>query len=906
MITDKIRYLKSCYQADLRAVSLLNFFSNKASHQLLLESFEPVSGELKEFPVSTEWAEKAVSHLAIYGKEKTLYCGAIFLVGSINVAGKNESVFAPLYLYPTELFVEDGIYYISLDIDDPIINPALTSILNGAQQSVFVELSDKLPKGFLNFDAVDQVENILAKYLPEIDQSLLSMLPELISEKERELIIKTNKKKDRQSFVPAAGLCLLKKAIGSRGILTELEEMEYRRRRSHPVQILLGGRKNNPIGKTLEVDHVPAMLSQTQSAIVRDALKFPLRLVIGPPGTGKSFTIAALAAEMLAQGKSVLIASKNMEAAEVVANKIEHDLGLEEIVVRASKKGFRKAAQERLENISLGLNSKLIYWKDIKKLRADLAKINHRITTIEKLIELQQSKFQADGEFLYEFSGGFIEKLKRKWLEYQHNKKEPIWDLFSELEGLISKRNKVSKKYILDYFSYFLDMSFRTSRDDLRIMSRALRARTGNKKSEYFGETDFKAILKALPIWTVCVADVHKILPLYSELFDLVVIDEATQCDMASCLPILERGKSALVVGDPKQLRHLSFLSYKQQEIFAKQFSVTQEDKEELNYRDSSLLDLVNAKITSQNCVYFLNEHYRSMPDIISFSNKHFYANSLHVMTKNIATENRQHNFIELINGKRTIRGYNTKEAEYIISEIVALIEFEKNLEPHLCQSIGIVSPFRDQVDYLQRKVEKQLGANQLERHKVMVGTPFSFQGEERDFMYISFALDENSHPSAFQYLNRPDVFNVCITRSRNKQINCISFEPNKLKNSSLFGQYLTFVQAQYNKIESCFSDHMEDPFLEEVKNVIMNFSVDEIIIGYEIAGVKIDLLIVNNGKNFGIDLAGYPGEYEETLRLDTWKMIYRSGIPIFYVPYSDWVFDKKKIANALHKFISA
>ncbi|MEZ4930728.1 MAG: ATP-binding protein [Saprospiraceae bacterium] len=758
----------------------------------------------------------------------------------------------------------------------------------------------------MNFDAVDKVENLLAKHLPEIDQSLLSMLPDLISDSERESIIKTNKKKDHQSFVPAAGLCLLKKPIGSRGILTELEEMEYRRRCSYPVQILLGIKKNNPIEQRLEVDHVPAMLSQTQSAIVKDALKYPLRLVIGPPGTGKSFTIAALAAEMMALGKSVLIASKNMEAAEVVANKIEHDLGLEEIVVRASKKGFRKAAQERLENISLGLNSKLIFWKDIKKIRADLTRINQRITTVEKLIELQQSKFQADGEFLYEFSGGFIEKLKRKWLEYQHNKKEPIWDLFSELESLISKRNKVSKKYILDYFSYFLDMTFRTSRDDLRIMSRALRARTGNKKSDYFGETDFKSILKALPIWTVCVADVHKILPLYSELFDLVIIDEATQCDMASCLPILERGKAALVVGDPKQLRHLSFLSYKQQEIFAKQFNITQEDKEELNYRDNSLLDLVNAKITLQNCVYFLNEHYRSMPDIISFSNKHFYANSLHVMTKNIATENRQHNFIEQINGKRTLRGYNAKEAEYIIDEIIGLIEYEKNLEPHLCQSIGVVSPFRDQVNYLQRKVENHLDANQLERHKVMVGTPFSFQGEERDFMYISFTLDENSHPSAFQYLNKADVFNVCITRARTKQINCISFKFNELKNSSLLGQYLSFIKAQNNSIESNYSDHIEDPFLEEVKKIINDFGVDEIIIGYEIAGVKIDLLIVNNGNNFGIDLAGYPGEYEETLCLATWKMIYRTGLPIFYVPYSDWVFDKERVVNALKKFISA
>jgi len=54
-----------------------------------------------------------------------------------------------------------------------------------------------------------------------------------------------------------------------------------------------------------------------------------LTLAIGPPGTGKSFTIAALAVELMSQGKSVLIASKNNQAGNVVADKIEKVLPIE-------------------------------------------------------------------------------------------------------------------------------------------------------------------------------------------------------------------------------------------------------------------------------------------------------------------------------------------------------------------------------------------------------------------------------------------------------------------------------------------------------------------------------------------------------------------------------------------------
>jgi hypothetical protein len=71
-----IQYYRSCYQADYRAVHLLNFFSNKVSQGLLLESAELLEGKQVQVPVPSDWDKKAATYLQLDSKEKTLYCAS--------------------------------------------------------------------------------------------------------------------------------------------------------------------------------------------------------------------------------------------------------------------------------------------------------------------------------------------------------------------------------------------------------------------------------------------------------------------------------------------------------------------------------------------------------------------------------------------------------------------------------------------------------------------------------------------------------------------------------------------------------------------------------------------------------------------------------------------------------------
>ena len=897
-----VNYFKSCYQSDYRAISLLNFYSAKVEHPLILESAELLQGKILEFPVPTNWGEKVDQRLAVYSKEKALYCCSFFMFGEMTVAGKNQKIVAPLYLHQVEMKIENDIFYISIDGENPIINPAILQAAENIQPGLLENLTRKLPKGFIQFDQIFEIEKTLKEIFPKLDFSKIENYPTLWTNKMLKDFEKERKENSSFVIVPACGIVMLNKPVGSRGILNELEKMSERNNFSTPLIEIFGKSKQKKTSKKIELT-VPIVLNKSQENILQSTFAHHLTLVIGPPGTGKSFTIAALAVELMSQGKSVLIASKNNQAGNVVADKIEKDFGLDGIVVRAGKKDYKKVLQKRLENLLRGIGLVETSRSEINTLLKKVKKQIKTLSALEKKI-ISRTKTEIErGDFLFQYEESFFQKIKMYFLTNKMEKEIPLWKKMFLLENELLQRNRNLKKLIQLRFYQFLNEALYWSRGEIQALVKAFKARTGNRKESIFEEIDFTKVLKALPIWVANSTDINKVLPLQKELFDVVIIDEATQCDIASSLPILQRGKSAVIVGDPKQLRHMSFLSHAKQNQLIEQFEVGNRDAQQLDYRNNSLLDMVSDSIKSQKQVHFLNEHFRSMPDIIQFSNTHFYDGKLNVMTACPATLLRQHAFLHSVNGQRTKSGYNKKEADSIFEMVKKIIGEEKNVAVNLCQSIGILSPFRDQVDYLQRRILKILSAEELERHDILIGTPYAFQGEEKEIMFLSFALDEESHSAAFNYLNREDVFNVSITRARSLQHVFISFSPEKIKNDSLLARFIYGLKNNNNTFTS-LKDKKADVFLEEVIESVRSFGIEEWHIAFPIAGTEIDLVVVHEGKTFCIDLIGFPGEFETALPIERWRMLERVGLSTFTLPFSAWYFDQEKCVSALQDFL--
>ena len=902
MLKNRIAYFQSCYQSDYRAVSLSNFFGNKAENTLIIEQADLIEGKLLDFPVSTKWGKEIVEKLAVYAKEKELYCGAFFLFGSMTVGGRKLGVAAPLYLYPTILKEEKEVFYVSIDAENPIINPAIVQTAGESQTGLWELLNKILPKGFLKFEERFQLEEMLQAHLPNIDSTTLAESPTLWNKKALKSLQATSQEQKGFTLVPACGLCLMNKPTGSRGILNELGEMIDYEDFSVPIKVLFG-QPQTPLAPSTNTISVPIILSKSQQAVIHAAMTHHLSLVIGPPGTGKSFTIAALAVEFLSKGKTVLIASKNNQAGKVIADKIENDFNLGGVVVRAGKKDYKKVLQKRLKNWLSGIGVERPDPIIIKEIKREINSQTKAIRQKEQQLMSRLANEKSRGELLSEINNGIFSTIKKYFVTRAVTKETNLWQKKFSIDTALTQRNELLKKYIQLNFAKFLYQALTYSRTEIQQLVKALMARTGNKKEAIFDNIQFKKVLKALPIWISNSTDIHKVLPLTKELFDLVIIDEATQCDMASSLPILQRGKAAVIVGDPKQLRHISFLSNKQQQHLIQQYQLTEVDLSTLDYRNKSILDLTSDAIPSQKQVHFLNEHFRSMPDIIDFSNQYFYDGKLHIMTAQPKTLRQQHAFLHPVNGKRYKSGYNKKEGQEIIAFLTAFFEQEKQRVGKIV-SIGIVSPFSAQADHLNRQIFKTFPAELLEKYQLLVGTPFSFQGEERDMILISLALDDAAHSAAFHYLNKEDVFNVSITRAKISQQVFYSFDADRLKSDSLLARYIHRLQHFPSYQQGLPASAKTDIFLKEVLQTINQIEPDEILIGFPIAGIEIDIVVIKNQQTYCIDLIGFPGVFEDALSLERWRMLERVGMRIFYLPFSKWHLEQHECEVALLDFL--
>ncbi len=105
---------------------------------------------------------------------------------------------------------------------------------------------------------------------------------------------------------------------------------------------------------------------------------------------GSIFTLAALAVDALARGKSILIAAKTDQAVDVIADKVEWELGLGSIVVRAGRRDYLKRLKDRLQNILSGMGFENRSKKELEVYYRDFRKNRIRIKSLEKRIEIRE------------------------------------------------------------------------------------------------------------------------------------------------------------------------------------------------------------------------------------------------------------------------------------------------------------------------------------------------------------------------------------------------------------------------------------------------------------------------------------------------------------------------------------
>jgi hypothetical protein len=282
-----------------------------------------------------------------------------------------------------------------------------------------------------------------------------------------------------------------------------------------------------------------------------------------------------------------------------------------------------------------------------------------------------------------------------------------------------------------------------------------------------------EALGSYLPAWIVTNLSARRSLPLQPGLFDLVVVDEASQCDAASGLPLLFRARRAVVIGDPHQLRHISTLR------LDRESSIAQEaDAEDLlpewSYVRRSLYDVAESAILSaRESPVFLAEHYRSYPDVIEFSNRVFYQSRLVLRTDIPALAKRlEGQPLGVFWHDTPGRVPETIRSAWNESEVTAVAEFvgrlcDGGLLSRSDVRIGLVTPFRFQMERLEEALRTAPWWEGI-RGRVTVGTAHRFQGDECDLVVFSPVVATGIRDRTARWVAETDqLLNVAITRAR-------------------------------------------------------------------------------------------------------------------------------------------
>ena len=290
------------------------------------------------------------------------------------------------------------------------------------------------------------------------------------------------------------------------------------------------------------------------------------------------------------------------------------------------------------------------------------------------------------------------------------------------------------------------------------------------------GEAFQEGVAEAFPAIAVTNLSVRHAVPLAGNAVDLVVIDEASQCDIASALPVLHRGKRALVIGDPNQLRHISHLRPADDARLLSNAGLHPVGDQRFAYSGNSLFDLARTVVGSGARFTELREHYRSRAEIIDFSNKEFYGDYMSVETDYgqrplvsstgpVAWRDVQGETVRPPNGG----AFNDAEAQAVVN-LIEEIAGKTADRPELRPSLGVVTPFRQQANRIQNLVESSIDAAELQRLEFTADTAHRYQGDEKDIVVFSPVISRNARDSAVRFVgSAPNLFNVAITRARSE-----------------------------------------------------------------------------------------------------------------------------------------
>lgn len=537
----------------------------------------------------------------------------------------------------------------------------------------------------------------------------------------------------------------------------------------------------------------PFGLNQSQKTAVERALSSKISIIQGPPGTGKTQTILNIIANVVRSGKTVAVVSNNNSATRNVAEKLEK-----------KNAAFLTAFLGSLANKQSFLESQTGAYPDMsgwelpeeerQKLDAETSalsqELNEMLNTRNRIAEIDQELLQLEpeqhyfGEYYASCHATPAEGLERLssqkilalWLEFeQYTEQGTRLGLLQKL-SIVFRFNRRALKLFLRtpelVVPYLQSQFYAAKRRELEGEKQALTSRLEHyafdEKMSELSEKSlqlFRADLAKRYPWQhvrkrfvkedfrrnsteftreypVVLSTTYSIKGTLStdHLYDYLIVDEASQVDLATGVLAFSCAKNIVIVGDLKQLPNVLT-----EDDIRTSDAIWQKHSLDERYHFSTHSLLSAALETWPDApATLLREHYRCHPKIINFCNQKFYDGQLIIMTEDRG-EPDVLTMYRTAPGNHARRHLNQRQIDVIQQEVIPRLS-QKNY-----QSIGIITPYRDQAS----AIRKQLGKG------YEVDTVHKFQGREQDAIVLT-SVDN----VITDFVDDPHMLNVAVSRA--------------------------------------------------------------------------------------------------------------------------------------------
>lgn len=271
------------------------------------------------------------------------------------------------------------------------------------------------------------------------------------------------------------------------------------------------------------------------------------------------------------------------------------------------------------------------------------------------------------------------------------------------------------------------------------------------KRKGKFPKEEFSKLKSAFPCILAGIRDYAEYIPLAPEIFDLVIIDEASQVSIAQAFPALLRARKVLVLGDKRQFSNVKAAQARSDTNVEYLNDLDRSFKENVSQDQIKLVKLQKFNIKTSILEFFefitnfnirLMKHFRGYKELISYSNKYFYEDTLQVMKirgKPI-DETLKLTFIKHDGKKELSQNTNNPEMEFIVSELQQLKGKGSNA------TVGIITPHTNQQKLAMEMISKMPDRDHFfDVNKLKIMTFDTCQGEERDVIFYSMVATGES-----------------------------------------------------------------------------------------------------------------------------------------------------------------